>query len=208
MPRLSSLFTRRSALLTGFLDARQQELGKAVVKKDRSSEKFVPYASLEAIWSGPRLREFVDLIRPGFDHHRVRFVKENLLRTLSILVYIGWPYWESFAVVFLHHRDSHGKLDRLDDRIPHYTSEALCAFLGDFHAERFLTERCTFCPIDLEEGKAIYFNGDWRLPFVAESEQIGAGGYGQVTKEVIAKRHFIASAAHGPVPNEVRLLRR
>lgn len=186
--------TPRKQSLVRFLDARLHDLDEAICKKNKPSEKFVPYASLEAIWTDARLDEFVQLIRPGFDRDLIPFVKGNLLRTLSILVYISWTdkEWELFGAIFLH-RDEHGVRDRLDNRIPYYTLESLSQFLRPIHADRFNFERWTFYPIVLEEGRTQHFSKDWRLPFInPEPSIIGVGGYGQVTKEVIASRQFIA----------------
>ena len=181
-----------------FLEDRLHDIDQATCKKNKPSEKFVPYSALEAIWTHSRLEEFVHLIHPGFDRDLIPFVRENLLRTISILVYISWGLkeWERFGAIFLHRRNGRGMRDRLDDRIPHYTLGALTEFLDPICAGRFLSERWTFYPIVLEEGKAQQFSSDWRLPFVnSESTTIGSGGYGQVTKEVVAKRQFVAHSA-------------
>ena len=200
MPNLRGFLPSRRGSLVKFLDDRQHDIDQATCKRNRPSEKFVPYASLEAIWADSRLEEFVHLAHPGFDRNQIPFVRGNLLRTLSILVYISWGLkdWELFGAIFLHHRNDRGMLDRLDDRIPQYTLGALMEFLEPICAGRFLSERWTFYPIVLEEGKAQHFSHDWRLPFVnPESTPIGSGGYGQVTKEVVAKRQFVV---HSVVP--------
>lgn len=186
-----------------FLDDRLRDIDQATYKKNKPSEKFVPYAALEAIWTDLRLEEFVYLIHPGFDRNLIPFVRENLLRTLSILVYISWGLkdWELFGAIFLHHRNGRGMRDRLDDRIPHYTLGALTEFLDPIFAGRFLSERWTFYPIVLEEGKSQQFPGDWRLPFVnPESTTIGSGGYGQVTKEIVAKRQLVMHSHSAALP--------
>ncbi|RJE24917.1 hypothetical protein PHISCL_02749 [Aspergillus sclerotialis] len=196
--RRGLLSPRRGPLVSSFFGDLLHEIDQATCRKNRPSEKFVPYAALEAIWTESRLEEFVHLIHPGFDRDLIPFVRENLLRTLSILVSISWGLkeWELFGVIFLHRRNERGVRDRLDDRIPNYTLGALTEFLDPIYAGRFLSERWTFYPIVLEEGKTQHFSGDWRLPFVnEESIKIGSGGYGQVTKEVVAKRQFVVDSA-------------
>lgn len=205
MPDFRFPHVRRASRVDLFVAARFRDLDEATYKKDKASEKFVPYAALERIWTDARLEEFVDLSRPGFDRTLIPFVKENLLRTLSILVYISWPDWPSFGSIFVHHRNVHGDRDRLDDRIPRYDRDILCTFLDRMWANRFLAERWTFFPIVLEEGRMQYFPGDWRLPFVnPQPIPIGSGGYGEVTKEVIASRQFVAFSALTRAPHQVR----
>lgn len=192
----SNIFHSRKAQAKSFLADRLQDLYQATYKRDKPSEKFVPYACLEDIWTDARLEKFVHLVHPGFDRVLIPLVKESLLRTLSILVYISWPDWPLFGAIFVHHRNAYGERDRLDDRVTRYTLETLTVFLNPICADRFLAERWTFCPIVLEEGKTQQFSGDWRLPFVnSEPIPIGSGGYGQVTKEIIASRQFVAFAA-------------
>lgn len=192
----SKFFRSHKRQAKTFLADRLQDLYQATYKRDRPSEKFVPYACLEDIWTDVRLGKFIDLFRPGFDRVLIPLVKESLLRTLSILVYINWPDWSLFGPIFVHHRNARGERDRLDDHLHRYTLEALNVFLDPIRADHFLAERWTFCPIVLEEGTTQHFSSDWRLPFVnPEPTPIGSGGYGQVTKEVIASRQFVAFAA-------------
>lgn len=196
---------RRPSRIDQFVTDRFRDLDEATYKKDKASEKFVPYAALERIWTDVRLEEFIDLFRPGFDRTQIPIVKENLLRTLSILVYISWPEWQSFGSTFLHHRNAKGDRDRLDDRIPYYDRDTLSTFLDLMWANRFLDERWIFFPIVLEEGQIQRFHRDWRLPFVnPQPIPIGSGGYGQVTKEIIASRQFVAYSALTRAPFQVR----
>lgn len=185
-----------------FLEALRKDLSDAICKNNKPSEKFITSASLEGIWTDTRLEEFVYLIKPGFDRDQIPFVKKNLLRTLSILAYIRWTEkWELFGTIFLHRKD------RLDDRIPYYTLDTLKEFLSPIDASLFNSERWTFYPILLEEGKSHEFSGDWRLPFInPESSPIAIGGYGQVTQELIASRQFIASSSLCRARNQVTCL--
>lgn len=206
LPLLSEMldfrpFSRRQSLVK-FLDVLRKDLNEAICKNNKPSEKFITYASLEDIWTDNRLGEFVYLVRPGFDRDQIPFVKKKLLRTLSILVYIRWTEkWELFGSIFLHRND------RLDDRIPYYTLDTLNEFLSPIDASLFNSERWTFYPILLEEGKSHEFSGDWRLPFInPESSPIAIGGYGQVTKELIASRQFVACSSLCLAPNQVAYL--
>jgi hypothetical protein len=196
----------RGHRLRSFLDARLQDLNNATCRREDPSQKFIPSARLDDIWTTVRLEEFVELARPGFERRLIPEVRDKLLRTLSILVYISWPDWHLFGATFLHHRNLHGMQSRLDDRIPYYNLDSLRAFLDDICADRFLAERWTFFPIVLEEGKTQEYSRDWRLPFVnPHPHTIGSGGYGLVTEEEIAEQQFLASSVLPRAPYQVSL---
>jgi hypothetical protein len=194
----------RGHRLRSFLDARLQDLNNATCRREDPSQKFIPSARLDDIWTTARLEEFVELARPGFERSLIPEVRDKLLRTLSILVYMSWSDWYLFGDTFLHHRNLHGMQSRLDDRIPYYNLDSLRAFLDDTCADRFLAERWTFFPIVLEEGKTQQYSRDWRLPFVnPHPHTIGSGGYGLVTEEEIAEQQFLASSVLPRAPYQV-----
>ncbi|KAH3369006.1 hypothetical protein KXV52_002365 [Aspergillus fumigatus] len=85
------------------------------------------------------------------------------------------------------------KLDRTDRHIPEYDLQSLQKdnFLGPGAGSRFYDNRYIFCPIDIVEDGNLKLEDGWRLPFLAgRSEACGSGGFGKVTKEVIAARHY------------------
>ena len=64
-------------------------------------------------------------------------------------------------------------------------------FLGDVYASKFANQQFIFIPICIEAGTHNKPLPGLRLPFVNEKKEvIGKGGYGEVTKEVIAYRQF------------------
>lgn len=184
---------RRRGSREDFLKELQNALGEAMHRKDSPDESFITYASLEAIWTDARLKTLADHGQPGFGQEMVEFVKSNLLRTISILVYIGWDHWGSFGKLFLHHQDHRGELDRLDDRITRYTPQTL-DFLDPAEARLFLSDRWAFIPVVLKQGEHHQLEKGWRLPFVNPPTSIGSGAYGQVSEEVIACGHFMVDS--------------
>ncbi|KAE8383104.1 hypothetical protein BDV26DRAFT_304007 [Aspergillus bertholletiae] len=175
------------------------ELQNKTRRRDRPSEKVVPRNSLAEIWSESRLKEFIDIVRPGFDYSKIRDIREEWLQTLSILVDIGWQHWERFGDIFLRHQNERGEWDRSDRMIPTYTLAILeeDSFLGSPWAEKFQASQYTFCPIDIEEGKSLIVSKEWKLPFVNNtSKSIGNGAYGRVTREIIGSGHFRSQSEH------------
>jgi hypothetical protein len=131
-------------------------------------------------------------MKPGFDYNDIDLIREEYLQTLSILVDIGWLEWGRFAEIFLN-PDAVGEGGRSDRMIPTYTLAILEdeSFLGPPWAEKFLASQYTFYPIDIQEGRSLVLSKEWRLPFTNDKPlNIGEGGYGQVTKEVIGRGHF------------------
>ncbi|KAI9774238.1 MAG: hypothetical protein M1839_001740 [Geoglossum umbratile] len=131
-------------------------------------------------------------MHPGFNSSEselVHFVRGNLLKTLSILVYIRWSNWPNFRHVFIDHLNDQCTQDRLDNAIPYLEPSVLedRSFLGKLWASQFMETQYDFLPIVVKEGKSLSFPVGWRLPFVnEESVEIGSGGAASVTKETIA----------------------
>ncbi|KAE8136096.1 hypothetical protein BDV38DRAFT_294135 [Aspergillus pseudotamarii] len=199
-PLIESLAERRQSIQR---ESMLKELSRALQtethRRDRPSEKVVTRHSLAVIWSESRLEKFIDLVRPGFDHAWIPVIREEWLQTLSILVDIGWQDWARFADIFLMHHDEHCEWDRTDRMIPKYKLAVLedDSFLGSPWAEKFQASQYTFCPIDIEEGKSLFFSKEWKLPFInEESTSIGNGAYGRVTKEIIGSGHFRSRSEH------------
>jgi hypothetical protein len=153
---------------------------------------FAPRDSLHRIWSIDVLEEFVfheriDLPAP----YTVEDLRTNFLQTLSILVWGQWTDWPHFDSIFLV---PHGP-DRTDRGIPDYDIQTLANndFLGPPAGNRFYDDRHLFCPIDVVENGNVTRDGTWKLPFLeGMSEPCGSGGFGRVTKQVIAARHYVS----------------
>ncbi|KAE8145028.1 hypothetical protein BDV25DRAFT_165533 [Aspergillus avenaceus] len=170
-----------------------RELRLQMHRRSRPLEKFITRDSLVKIWSVARLCKLIELVSPGFDHTFITHIRDEYVQTLSILVDISWQEWQRFGEVFLQHP---GRSDRM---IPRYTLQTLDdpSFLDTPWADKFLEHRYIFCPINIREGRSLALPNGWRLPFVnEESEPIGHGGYGQVTREVVGSGHFHSQSEH------------
>ncbi|GFG25124.1 isoform 2 of receptor-interacting serine/threonine-protein kinase 4 [Aspergillus udagawae] len=157
--------------------------------------RFAPRDSLAKIWTAERLQRFFhhDLCsRQWF----IRDIRRNFLQTISILISVNWDDWSRFDEIFFSHQGSDGTLDRTDHSLRHYNLQSLRSdsFLGPVFGSLFFDARYIFCPIDIEEGSNLSFEDGWRLPFLpAESQPRGRGGFGLITREVIAARHYYRS---------------
>lgn len=174
-----------------------EKLEEAALNRDSKSEKFVTLNSLEKIWQKDTaqgtLGRFLAILRLEiflFDD-----IARNLIKTISILSAIGWKGWETFESIFLDESRGSVRQDRSDANLP-YTLEDLRGqqydeFLGNHWAGKFLTEQYTFIPIILEEGRNETYPRGRPLPFIrSKTVKLKKGGYGSVTKEVIACHHF------------------
>ncbi|KAJ0423942.1 hypothetical protein BJY00DRAFT_28743 [Aspergillus carlsbadensis] len=154
--------------------------------------RFAPRDSLLRIWSVDVLEEFVFHERIHLPaSYTVEDMRTDFLQTLSILVYGHWTDWPHFDSIFLAHRGP----DRTDRGIPHYDLQSLAHsdFLGPFAGNRFYDDRHLFCPIDVVENGNLRRDSTWKLPFLeGKSEPCGSGGFGRVTKQVIAARHYVS----------------
>jgi hypothetical protein len=173
-----------------------ERLEDATINRHSKSDKFVTLNSLERIWDRGTLGRFLYLLgqKGSFLHLLVDDVLKTLIKTISILVAIGWKKWDTFGDKFLDSEDSVRK-DRNDLKLP-YTLEALEgkhgeAFLGRLWAGKFFSEQFTYVPYIIKEGGNMIYSKTRPLPFIkSKTEKLKIGGYGSVTKEVIACRHF------------------
>jgi hypothetical protein len=151
--------------------------------------RFISQRALCDIWRD-RLRDFLRIL--GYtDDLALCYIRDNLLKILSILVAIEWRQWNKFTGIFLASMHVPHAC-RLDESIP-FTLEDLEqeSFLGDRMGEMFFTTQYAFIPIVIEEGKVMEYPAWKRLPFIqSERKHLGKGSYGLVTKEVIAVNQF------------------
>lgn len=194
-----------------FLEKIHQELDQAMELRDHPEKCFVPKGALDEIWTTSRLIRLQTFLGIPKSKNNLATFRKGLIHTISILVFMGWRDWPRFASIYLHHCDLQDVRDRLDEKIPSYNSIILGQddFLRTQHAaRRFLECRNIFTPIILEEGKISVYDVGTRLPFINDEtnneKRLGEGGFGDVTKEIIAKRQlrFEKSGTH----NEVRYL--
>jgi hypothetical protein len=71
-------------------------------------------------------------------------------------------------------------------------------FLGPPDGAAFENVQYMFISVIIEEGESMIFDANFRLPFVnTANEVIGQGGYGEVTKVVIARGYFLHETKFG-----------
>lgn len=203
---------RRKKSPTNFLLDTTTALQQVTHKRQNPAKSFITRDSLATVWTDECLTKFVEIVKPAYHKRSIplilSLIREEFLRTISILVYIKWDKWEKFGEIFLNHVDGKGEKDRSDERIRDYTLPILedTTFLGPPWAGFFIENRYMFLPIALKEGENMNFEeSHWRLPFVKASEKIKDGAYGKVTKETIASSQFISlpKYPHPGGPNKV-----
>ena len=185
-----------------------EKLEEAALNRDSKSEKFVTLNSLEKIWQKDTVQgtlgRFLAIVMLRLDIFSFDDIARNLIKTISILSAIGWKRWDTFESIFLDESLGSVRQDRSDANLP-YTLEGLKGqqydeFLGNHWAGKFLTEQYTFIPIILEEGKNETYSRARPLPFIrSKTVKLKKGGYGSVTKEVIACHHFCKCFPKGSI---------
>lgn len=141
---------------------------------------------LRSVWEGNQIRRLLSHIVSEQD---CDFVRQKLLKVVSILVFIHWDRWSDFGTIFLCHRNNNDQNDRLDADLPFKD----CSFLDSFQIP-FSTFQCIFSPVIIEQGGTKEVSSEERLPFTHSSDVVGQGGFGEVTRCVIARGHFLDAA--------------
>ncbi|CZR51481.1 uncharacterized protein PAC_01357 [Phialocephala subalpina] len=177
-----------------FFKSIREDIFKAMEYQSRPALRFVTKHHLGGVWTTPRLENFCrvarleGMIKPT---EMIEYLRKNLLRTLSILVYIHWEYWDKFHRIFFDHVIA-PPLARVDRSMKEYGQAELERedFLGDsMLANAFLDFRDQFFPIVIKEGMVKVYREGRRLPFMELQNgvvELGEGGYGKVRKEIIA----------------------
>jgi hypothetical protein len=158
-------------------------------------ERFISLRTLEEIWTFDCLESLLDILEIDSDRDSVLYVRKKLIRVLSILVAIRWDDWSRFEIVFL---DGEGTRLREDSSLP-FALSALeeDSFLGTSFASDFLNVQHAYIPIIVEEGESKIYPRTRPLPFLKhKSSKIGAGGFGIVTREVIACHQFMPKSEY------------
>lgn len=176
-----------------FFDGIREQIHEALHRPKDPAKRFITKYSQCQIWTPKNMIEVGKILKLKPDE--LALVKNTLLCTLGILVRIRWRKWERFKGIFIYHQDGKGQRERTDNAICDYTLEGLISpgFLGEGEiAQSFLDCRYCFLPLYIEKGGVLIRKEEgWRLPFNNEDrEVIGAGSYGEVTKEVIAVRQI------------------
>jgi hypothetical protein len=115
--------------------------------------------------------------------------EKELLKVVSILVYIHWKRWSDFRAIFFDESGS-PRIDRTDNALP-FTLEALEKphFLSNY-ANLFYDNQYVFLPILIKEDRDLVVEHNYRLPIILESRDVDTGSYGEVTRVAIAKGQF------------------
>lgn len=158
-------------------------------------ERFISLRTLEEIWTWDCLQRFLDILGIDSDIGSAQYVRKNLIKVLSILVAIRWEDWSRFEDIFLE-----GRRRRLreDSSLPFaLASLEDDSFLGMSFASDFLNVQHAYIPIVVEEGESKIYPRTRPLPFLkSRSSNIGVGGFGVVTKEVIACHQFMPKSEY------------
>ncbi|KAH7403385.1 kinase-like domain-containing protein [Cadophora sp. MPI-SDFR-AT-0126] len=183
-----------------FFEMIRDEIHEGTEQGRNPDVRFITKRTLSKIWTISCLERLCRICRmtdpDGISvNETVRHLKEQLLRTISILVHINWPHWDRFRRIFFDRRYSNDVL-RIDKNIKGYTQAQLEAegFLAKpRYAIEFLRVRDSFFPILIKNGMVKIFRKGRILPFIKQgndSVELGSGGFGTVTKEIIAKNQF------------------
>ena len=167
----------------------REQLESRTHNREYPKERFISLKTLEEIWTVECLKRFLDILKLDYDINLAPYVRRNLIKVLSILVTIRWDDWSRFEAIFL---DRDGRRAREDSSLP-FALSALedNSFLGMSFASDFLNVQHAYTPIVVEEGESKIYSRTRPLPFLkSQSSQIGAGGFGIVTREVVASHQF------------------
>jgi hypothetical protein len=161
---------------------------------NRTEDEHLMFANAEdlgRIWEISRLEQLSKDLEWS-DQKLLERARDKFLKVLSTLVWIGWDDWPEFGHLFLEHHDANNKLDRWDEMLPlDDTSFLPTEQLRTF----FRNQQYIFAPIlimeDDEDDDADYmqYSEKHRLPFL-QTEEIGQGGSGTVTKALIVAGQF------------------
>lgn len=142
----------------------------------KTHREFICKYDLDQIWADYSLTQ----IFPNFTPQERESIRKDYMRVLSILIYIDWNGLSRFRPLFLRENG------RDDAHLP-FTDLAFLAGSKDL----FSFHQHAFKPVVIEEHNERHIqeiSEEHRLPFTEEPELVGNGGYGSVTKRVIAPR--------------------
>ena len=199
---------REGELSSTELEALQNEIVLAITqfvkRKESTNEQFACEHDLHTAWGENQRVE--RLLNFYLSPEQLEFVRRNLIKVLSTLIWIGWHHWSEFERIFLNQQNSGARSDRLDDSLPILDERELAhgSFLGHpVHARLFLAEQYVFLPISIREDEDQSYPKARRLPFVKVSEEVREGSYGKVSKELVACQYFVHKGGNlDPYPSQ------
>ncbi len=192
LPDTAAEFLRGRGVLT--------QLSEAVYNHDWPDprEQFITMQSLEKIWKRQMLKDFLVVLGSGGTEILIETVQMHLIKTISILVHIKWEEWSRFESIFFPSGWA-GRVhqDRTDESLPHIHEKLKDdSFLGSA-AWDFFNKQNAYLPVVIEQGSNETISRTRPLPFIkSKQKQIADGGFGIVTKEVIACYQFRPRSEH------------
>ena len=160
------------------------------------SKMFICEHDLKAVWEDHNLTDIFP--SETWTKSELRVIRTHLLKILSIVIWINWPFLrERFRQVFFSRLNQGIR----DDDLP-FSLEMMTG-LG-YSRHMFYQEQFAFIPAVIEEHEETYIQvipREIRLPFRQKSAEIGSGGYGEVKKVEIAPRCLfnVARKSDSPV---------
>lgn len=148
---------------------------KRRINRQDTAHMFICKHDLDQVWADHPLPH----IFPTFTPEECESVRKDYICVLSILIYVGWTDWSRFRPLFLRE-------GRNDAHLPFADVKFLGTSEQVFHSHQY-----AFKPAIIEERDERYIQDistKDRLPFIDEPEFMDNGGYGSVTKRVIAPR--------------------
>ncbi|KAK9793798.1 putative Protein kinase domain-containing protein [Seiridium cardinale] len=142
-------------------------------------DDIIAIGDLRRIWDNNRLRRFVGAVNAA----QLRFVRKYLLRTISLLAYIGANNYSSDIVGWIQNRD------KWDERL-HQVENSGLGWLGAEFRGWFLDARQYFTAPILTEGEDMELHPRQKLPWGRQLDVLGGGMNGDVTKHEIASGHL------------------
>ena len=142
---------------------------------------FISGSELRAVWEHYDLSTIFP--QRGWTFEQYQQIRNEYLKILSILIWIGWrDLVGQFRALFFT------RPDRKDRNLP--IAEENLSFLGG-SALTFYVMQYAFVPVvihDMDKMHVHRLGPLERLPFIEETYAIGCGGFGEVSKVVIAPR--------------------
>ena len=168
---------------SGLTELLRKDFTDILSKRDGGQDSCICGDDLRSVWEGNRIQRLLSHIVSKQD---CDFVRQKLLKIISILVFINWDHWSEFGTTFLRHTNDDDQHDRLDADLPFKD----CSFLDSFQIP-FSKFQYIFSPVIIEQGGTKEVSSEERLPFIRSSDIVGPGGFGEVTRCVIAQGYFL-----------------
>ena len=158
----------------------QRAIQKSMHRQENSARMFICKHDLEQIWKGsPSIKN----IFPNFNTDECEYVIKECICILSTLVFIGWSDWSLFRPDIIR-----AKLKDTD--LPFKDTSFLKSFLKTSEPA-FSYYQHSFTPVVIEKWRETHIQPippELYLPFIEAPDLMGKGGYGSVTRRVIAPR--------------------